>query len=253
MQTVLWAMGAMVVFMLGISFLPLGFTFKGKLFIAAAGFVLALGGIAAEASFPLWITFAILIILSFFAAYFMDSLIGKLLYVNDEKYQGDIEGFGNLNSSNKNGKEKMAELDIYDMDELDEVNSYVNLKESLSSSQTEETLNLIDETEVSFLEDRNPDKVVEVTYATDFEIEYLSEIESLLQEEKADQRQELLEKSWLEELDELTLTKTEEQNVAENLIDDIELELFIATSEVASGHDVKKSDRNVKEKVLLEK
>jgi hypothetical protein len=133
------------------------------------------------------------------------------------------------------------------------VNSYVNLKESLSSSQTEETLNLIDETEVSFLEDRNPDKVVEVSYATDFEIEYLSEIESLLQEEKADQRQELLEKSWLEELDELTLTKTEEQNVAENLIDDIELELFIATSEVASGHDVKKSDRNVKEKVLLEK
>ncbi|MEH7254082.1 hypothetical protein V7111_18335 [Neobacillus niacini] len=260
MQTVILAVGSMLVLMLIISFLPLGFTLKGKLIITAAGFVIALGGIAAAASFPLLLTFSILMVLAFFTAYIMDSRIGKLLYVNQETYlldEVDFDGYDSFESSNKHKNEKILELD--DLDELEETNSYINVEDASSTStQTEdlhvkETISVIDDTEIAFLHDRDPVgvAVAEVTEDADDGLGYLSEIESLLLEEIVDQKQDLVENSWLEELDDMKQSK--EQNSEENLLDDLELELFLAAKEVAPGREDKTEASNLKKKVLLEK
>jgi hypothetical protein len=89
MLPIIWTSGSVLVLILIISFLPLGFTLKGKFFIVLASFVLALGGLAAVSSFPLWETALMLIALIFFTAYFMDNRIGALLFKEIPSFENE--------------------------------------------------------------------------------------------------------------------------------------------------------------------
>lgn len=91
MQIIIWAFCSMLVLMLIISFLPLGFTFKGKLLISIIGFVLALGGLAAVTTFPMWQTAMMIAVLIFFSAYFMDRRVGFVLYRDSLLQEDELE------------------------------------------------------------------------------------------------------------------------------------------------------------------
>jgi hypothetical protein len=83
MEVLLWAFGSTSLVMLIIFFLPLGLTKKGKVILVGTSFLLALGGIAATASFSFLITLLILVVLILFVTYLLDQRLGKFLYTID--------------------------------------------------------------------------------------------------------------------------------------------------------------------------
>ncbi len=81
MVELLWAFGSVLFVMLIVYFLPLGFTKKGKVILVFTSFLLALGGLAATASFSFLQTVLILFVLILFVTYLMDQRLGKWLYI----------------------------------------------------------------------------------------------------------------------------------------------------------------------------
>jgi hypothetical protein len=193
MQTVFYAFGSMIVLMLIISFLRLGLTLKGKFIIVFTSFVLALGGAATIASFPLWQTSLMLIVLIFFAAYFMDSRLGPVFYKENLSFEIGLE------------KDEVSEV----MDE-----------------------------DISLLLERNTDDEVEVKVEESaVEVDYLSELESLLAVEKqvkTENMEDLIEET--HELSSLNVQAAQSDNnddVNEDSLDDPIFDFLLATKEVA--------------------
>ncbi|MFJ7727115.1 hypothetical protein ACIQXV_13215 [Neobacillus sp. NPDC097160] len=91
MQTIVWAISSMAGLMLIISFLPLGYTLKGKFFIVFVSFILSLGGLAAASTFPMWQTAIILFGLIFFTSYFMNNRMGNLIIKENPIYEEVLE------------------------------------------------------------------------------------------------------------------------------------------------------------------
>ncbi len=198
MQTIIWAIASMLVLTLIISFLPLGYTLKGKSFVVLASFLVALGGLAAVSTFPLWQTALIIFALVFFVAYFMNNRLGSLLYngnpevdhLIDEKLEDyksvyELEGLED------------SHLNEIDGDSLLIVSSNIKLeKETVNDQSPLITSTIIDEEmdnsmelndiEGSFLQDR--DSTVQETEQmkedTNQENGYLAEIEGLLEIEE---------------------------------------------------------------------
>lgn len=83
MQTMVWAIGSMVVLMLIIFFVPSGYTLKGKILVVFTSFILSLCGFAATTIFPLWQTDIMLIALIFFFAYFLSKHLGNFIVKAD--------------------------------------------------------------------------------------------------------------------------------------------------------------------------
>jgi hypothetical protein len=83
MDTIIWAMGAMLVLMVILYFLKLGLSLIGKMIIVSASLILGLGGTLAANTFPLWLSLTILLVLTFLIAFFMDSRIGHLFYISN--------------------------------------------------------------------------------------------------------------------------------------------------------------------------
>jgi hypothetical protein len=84
MNEFLWAIGSMLIVMAIVYFLPLGLTKKGKVILVMISFLLALGGIAATASFSLLLSVLILVVLVFFVTYLLEQRLGKWLYINND-------------------------------------------------------------------------------------------------------------------------------------------------------------------------
>src|SRR4051794_4734269 len=113
MQTIIWAIGSMVVLLLIISFLPLGYTFKGKFFVVVASFILSLGGLAAVSTFPLWQTALLLLALIFFVAYFMNNRMGTLLFRENPVFAEVVDD----EFENHETITKVESLNVVDIDE----------------------------------------------------------------------------------------------------------------------------------------
>jgi hypothetical protein len=255
MQTIFWAFGSMLLLLLFISFLPLGFNFKGKFTLVLAAFAIASGGLAIVELFPLWQTLVILLVLIATTAYILDSRLGKVIYKSflpDEEIWEESE-----NSYPRQHIVKNNELDLLDLDEVELPSSPIHISPSTSPIQPDLLQAIEDEADISLLKDRDSKNQVEDNDDIQIVGGYLSEIESILLEEsdKAEKKIESVEESWLDELAdletvELNETDKEVSKPSEIPFDDDELELLVAFKEVATG----KNDHlePIKSKVLLE-
>ena len=254
MLTVIWVLGSMLLMLLIHFLLPLGYTTKGKFIVVVTSGLLALGGLAATSIIPVWQTFLILLALSIFAAYIMDSRMAKSLYMTKEQFVEEVD-FEDSDSSIILSKQTENSLDIVLMDSELEISA-----PSLVIKTDENTISVesLDE-DISFLQDRELEsKSKEVIEDTELEVGYLSDIEILLEEsseEKVELHEEkvdlLDEEGWLDELAELTEVQDEEKitiNVSQ--LEDFELDELFADKEVAAA---KTSDKNeIKPMKILE-
>lgn len=240
MLTVIWVLGSMLLMLLMHFLLPLGYTTKGKFVVVVSSGLLALGGIAAVSIISLWQTLLILLVLSLFAAYIMDSRLGKVMYETKEHFieENDIPDSDSSFILSKQ-PETSSDIELMDLSELEITASTSVIK------QDEETFSAesLDE-DISFLQDREIESEPE-DYLENGELEvgYLSDIESLL-EESTQEKVEVLEEKvvshdeegWLDELAELTLIKDEEKSInEESNLEDFELEELFADKEVAAA------------------
>jgi hypothetical protein len=256
MLTVIWVLGSMLLMLLIHFLLPLGYTKNGKLIVVVTSGLLAMGGLAAVSAFPVWQTFLVLFALSFFAAYIMDSRLGKVMYMTKEQFIEDIE-FEDTESSSFITKQtgKTLDIELMDLSELE-------ITASSSTSKIDEHTASADslEEDISFLQERELESISEeVIDDGELEIGYLSDIESLLEDstqEKVDLQEDKLESldegSWLDELAELTVIKDEEKSpIIESELDDFELDELFAIKEVAATTD--KDDSKPKKVLELQK
>lgn len=255
MQIFFWALGSMFVLMLIISFLQLGLTFKGKFIIVLISFVLALGGVAAVASFPLWQTALMMGILSFIIAYFMDNRIGKLLYKANpvigeplENIEDRIETVKNVDLVQLNDElPSILDSSLVNLEKVTEIE--VKQLEFNKEKEMAGNLEILDE-DISFLLERNPENDMAVQIKeSEPESGYLSDIESLLalEEEKTEDADDVLE-----EISNLTSKDVQQKITAqlekeEEPIDDSLFDFLLATKEVASGKE------DILEEIQIEK
>jgi hypothetical protein len=235
MLTVIWVLGSMLLMLLIHFLLPLGYTRKGKFIVVVTSGLLAIGGIAAVSSIPLWQTFLVLLALSFLSAYFMDSRLGKVMYTTKELFIEDIE-FEDRDSSSILTKQTEETLNISELEITASSSSVIKQNEDSILPES------LDE-DISFLQDR---EIVSNTETNDedvdLEVAYLSDIESLLEEEEVDLQEEKLESldedGWLDELAELTVINDDEKSPnLETQLDDFELDELFADKEVAVTSD----------------
>ncbi|MEW9053301.1 MAG: hypothetical protein AB2392_19230 [Neobacillus sp.] len=242
MVSLLWAFGSMLAVLLIISFLPLGFTLKGKLTIAFVGFVLALGGLAAVSTFPVGATLVLLLVLSFFAAYIMDSRLSASLYTL-KLQAAEVVTETNPRSFADAQQSMPDELDFLDLSAtqlapaMEKVEEDFGINVANISLEKEDILENLDD-EISFLQDRNADhEIIEEQKENEtVELGYLSEIETMLLDESEtdDELPVLEEQDWLAELENFAPeTKEEKAELDEHLIE----ELFIASKEAASDKE----------------
>ncbi|WP_342432478.1 UbiA family prenyltransferase [Neobacillus sp. FSL H8-0543] len=258
MQTIIWAFGSMLILMLIIAFLPLGFTLKGKFFVVLTGFVLALGGLAATTSFPIWAILLMLLVLAFFAAYMMDSRIAAMVYeekdIVEEVMFEDIE----LPFASKQ-KENTPEIDSLELSELEIVvpaltKTAGNLKPEASTTSTEENDNALGlDEDISFLQERDSEIEAEPEIDdAEVEVSYLSDIESMLLEDSVESQE--MEEGCLDELADMKeINEKEKVDIDDNQIDESELELLFDTKEVAAGREDNLEENNSKRVVELQK
>lgn len=95
MQPIFWAFGSMIILILFSTFLPLGFTLKGKAIIILASFVLGIGGLGANSSFPFWETSLMITVLIFLTAYFMNRYIGTAMFKEIPSFEEELIDFEN--------------------------------------------------------------------------------------------------------------------------------------------------------------
>jgi hypothetical protein len=250
MLTVIWVLGSMLLMLLIHFLLPLGYTKKGKFIVVVTSGLFAMGGLTAVSAFPLWQTFLVLFALSFLSAYVMDSRLGKVMYPTKEQFIEDIE-YEDSDSSSILTKqtEETLNIELMDLSELE-----ITTPSSSVLKQNEDSIlpESLDE-DISFLQDREiASNTVIDSVDNDLEVAYLSDIESLLEEEEVDLQDEKLEsldeEGWLDELAELTVLKEDENSPnLETQVDDFELEELFADKEVAVSSD---RDGNKPNKVL---
>lgn len=246
MLTVFWVLGSMLLMLLIHFLLPLGYTTKGKFVVVVSSGLLALGGLAATTVVPVWQTLVILLLLSFLAAYFMDSRLGKVMNMSKEQFieEEDIEHSDSpINLTNQT--QKTSDIELIDLAELEITapTSVIKIDENTIPDDS------LDE-DISFLEDRKINNATEEKFENDeLEVSYLSDLESLLEEgteEKVELPEEKVksidEDGWLDELAELTIDKNEDKIMTEeSTLRDFELEELFAYKEVAAA---KTSDKD---------
>lgn len=254
MQTILWAFGAMLLLLLIVSFLPLNFNLKGKFTVVLSAFAIALGGLAAVNLFPLWQTLLILLTLTFFASYILDSRLGNGLYKTVTSVEELIDDDNDLPFSNHK-QEKKSEFDLLELDEIGaDTPSATKISTSLSPSEPNAIQSLDDSLEVLFLQNSDTDKIdnddTDEMYITHG---YLTDIENLLLEESEDEAVPV-EDDWLSELADLEeMEAKEKENKEESQLDDAELEVLYAFKEAAAGNTNPIGHEGSDKKVVLQK
>ncbi|MEH7375653.1 hypothetical protein [Neobacillus drentensis] len=257
MQMILWAISSMIVLMLIISFLPLGYSFKGKFLLVLTSFILSLGGLAAISIVPLWETALMLFALIFFVAYFMNNRFGSLLSKENHAFGEDFD------------EEFDSHETVYEIESLKDVNlvalpisSNINLEKDTVSelspspvmSNIEAKTNNEDETideDISFFLERNTEvDEYEQIENKNIENDYVLDIESLLEIEE-----KMVQEDLLEEIHELSPIKVEKK-LPTSLYEEEDNSLFdflLAQKEVAADRDDVLDKIEPKEKVSLQK
>jgi len=260
MVPIIWAFGSMLIVMIVLSFLPIGFTMKGKVLIVLVSFVLALGGIAAALVVPLWETALMLIALIFFASYIMEKRIGGALRFKEvvEDLNDDYEAPVSIATVEKANDKESLELQVLEVVEpftmnLSETNTLVEQPIMEIDNQSEN--NILD-SELSFLLERKPEEEVdEPTKDSHQEIGYLSEIESLLafETEKVAEDFEDLHAE-IKDFSKNDLQKlTDQLNNGADSLDDSLFDFLVAAREVASEKEDILEEIKPKEKLILQK
>ncbi|MGJ7912308.1 hypothetical protein [Neobacillus sp. LXY-1] len=176
-----WVLGTTCIFLLAILLIPLGFTLKGKLIIVFTSLVLALSGMVAAARFSLWLTALMLFALVFFASYFIHQRFGSLLFpeISFESDLYEVNALDELNYQNVNGKEDNSELQQL----FSSSNTRKTIDNSLQMTVSDQNIEpelVMNEEDIVFLQDR--DLPVEIPNEINHvELNYLSDIESLLE------------------------------------------------------------------------
>lgn len=80
MENLLLAIVSLVILVPIIYFLPLGLSTKGKILVTSVSFFLAVVGLFAQLSFPLWQTSLVLLLLVFLSSIVIDSRLKKIIY-----------------------------------------------------------------------------------------------------------------------------------------------------------------------------
>ncbi|MCH6266687.1 hypothetical protein [Neobacillus citreus] len=182
MQMIIWAFGSMLLTLLVLTILRIGLTLKGKLLIALAAFVIALGGNAAISTFPLWQTALMLLLLIFLIAYVLDARMGPAIYQKTSVFADEFDSLVELEQPGQ----EISAMEIKQQDllpkstlgklvkasEMAELNSFVPYREDASD---------IKEENISFLLDRETEEVVDHAEILDSPEGYMSELESLLE------------------------------------------------------------------------
>jgi hypothetical protein len=254
MQTIIWAFGAMLLLLLIVSFLPLNFNLKGKFTVVLSAFAIALGGLAAVNLFPLWQTLLILLILTFFASYILDSRLGNGLYKTVTFEEELIDDDTELPFSNHK-QEKKSEFYLLELDEIGaDTPSATKISTSLFPSEPEAIQSLDDSLEVLFMQDSDTDKIDnEDTDGMNITDGYLANIENLLVEESEDEGVPV-EDDWLSELADLEeMEAKEKENKEESQLDDAELEVLYAFKEAAAGDTDPRGHEGLDKKVVIQK
>lgn len=276
MQTIIWAFGSKAVLMLIILILPIGLSFKGKILVVGVSFVLALAGLAATTTFPIWATFILLLILALLTSYFMDQRIGKLLYKNEGQIPiNEINEFGTTQNKFNDEFELLEDVLAVELTASSTFLPDKNINSELSFSEIQplvakkKDIHLDVEDDIAFLEGPINETELEVSYInneeiveagnewleeleelpvgdtiesqlvdTELETGYLSDIETLL-EESEEETLETDEKSWLDELAELSNFEDKNTNDTEEpTLDDFELEELFVEKEAASTREI---------------
>ncbi|WHY84886.1 hypothetical protein QNH39_19850 [Neobacillus novalis] len=254
MLPIILAISSMLVLILIVSFLPLGMTVKGKLFIVLASFVLALGGLAAVIAIPLWETVIMLVALIFFTAYFMEKQLGKLIFKEIPSFEDeltnkfDIPVYDSKVVIEKSNKSlELTELELVQPSVTNVIeNSQLGI--SLEREQFADT-----DQDISFLLERDLENdLEEQKEVLKPEIGHSTDIKSLLDEEKVDI-------DWLEEIDVFSSIDEEEQSfddisTKENAqLSDPTFDFLFAPKEVATGHDDVQEENKSKKMITLQK
>lgn len=228
MLTILWAFGSMLVLMLIISFLPLGYTKKGEIIIVLTGLLIALGGIAAVTSFPLWQTLLMILALSFFAAYFMDSRIGKTIYEVKAEIgaENEIDEFDSVFAMNSQ-IENTSDIELMDFSEVEISNTSIN---KIAQANDEDVLPLGQPSLANTVQLAEESDNEEIVDDSELEVSSLKDIDSLLEDGQIETL-ELEETGWLNELEVLSVIDQAQAPVNDNNVraeDECEdLELFV--------------------------
>ncbi|MCM3692244.1 hypothetical protein M3189_13235 [Neobacillus niacini] len=259
MQFIFWAFGAMLVSMLVISFLPLGYTFKGKALVTFTGFILALGGLSTRSTVPLEVTFLLLLVLSLFAAYFMNSRLGTVINREVVSLMYDIDQDVFPSDNQKGNSVELEMLDLSEIEVASHPNSLVNradteyfddsLPEKASLTLAKNNIQENSDEDISFLQirDGSLDTIEEVENDQLVGDGYLSEIENMLLED-SNKVLEPVKDGWLDELEELEPIEFDEKQENDNpQFDELELELLLAEKEVAADLE---ENKEPKEKIL---
>ena len=261
MQSMIWAIGSMGVLMLIISFLPLGYTLKGKLLVVLTSFLLSLCGLAAVSILPLWETALILFALVFFAAYFMNKRFGTILLIGNSEFKelnDDNDEFLNNELSHK--IEIREEENLVEIDEHLSLPVSLNLEKAIVSEVNPSLVMLELEGEKSrihetpnedislFLEREFEENLTSEMDDKNFKDDYLSDIESLIDFETAKEVIfEVRNDSSLKEIE-----KVSEQIASdEEPLDDTLFDFLLASKEVAAVRETE--EVKTKEKISLQK
>jgi hypothetical protein len=256
MQLIFWAFGAMLVSMLVLTFLPLGFTVKGKALITITGFILAIGGLATRSTVPLEVTFLLLVVLSLFAAYFMNSRLGTVINREEAILMDEMDQQAMFSTNNQIGNS--VELEMIDLSEIEVAAHPNSLLNRVETSYFEDSLpvkpsltlaknNIHEDSDedISFLQSRDESLEVDEDIEPDLVVGdgYLSEIENMLLEDS----NEVIDSEkdgWLDELEEiepLEFNEKQENDIPQ--FDELELELLMAEKEVAADIEVLKEPK----------
>nr|WP_263325549.1 hypothetical protein [Neobacillus sp. Marseille-Q6967] len=222
MLSIIWAFGAMLVLMLIIFVLPLSYTKKGKTVVVLAGFLLALGGLAAAATFPLWQTSLMILALSFFAAYFLDNRLAKVLYTvkNEVSVVDEFEDFDSSLVENKTD-----DLEFMNLADVEIAATSVNTTDTTMNDDDLPLVKPIVSRSVELEKDKNDEGILD---DSELAAGYLADIESLLE----DSHEETVE---LEQLSVLNLETIEKDDYED-------LELFVVKDTAVESHLIEEDD-----------
>jgi hypothetical protein len=244
MLPIIWAFGSMLVLLLIISLLPLGFTVKGKLSIVLASFVLALGGLAAVLSVPLWQTALMLAALTFFTAYFMDKRIGTVLFTEIPTFVAEVNddyevpaSSSNIDKTNNNNLLELQELGIVEPSIITMSGDRQLLVQPIMAQVINNEPKIQDE-DISFLQERKSEsEIEEQNKEVAIETNYLSDIETLLAEEIDDEK------------------NSHEDFVTDELVPlaDSSFDFLYGSNEVVVGQDDSLEEMEKKNKISLQK
>ena len=106
MEGLIWAAVSLVLLVPVLFILPLGLKMKGKFILLAASFLIAIVGILAQHTLPLWQAGLIVVLLAFLTAYLLDQRVGKTLFVTAKnKREAAVAKVDSIVNSDRDVKE----------------------------------------------------------------------------------------------------------------------------------------------------